>query len=69
LSSSYWNRPADIESIANRFSAAHLDGHVSSFSITETVPMQVSNIRDGSRPFPPELPPLGTFLIPREGLR
>ncbi len=69
LYSPFWNRPADIESIANRFSAGHLDGHVSSYSILDTVPMQVSNIRDGSRPFPEGLPPLGTFLIPQEGLR
>jgi prepilin-type N-terminal cleavage/methylation domain-containing protein len=65
----YWNRPADLEQINTRFSAGYLDGHVSSYNITETVPMQVSNRRDGSTPFPPELPPLGTFLIPREGLR
>jgi prepilin-type N-terminal cleavage/methylation domain-containing protein len=69
LCGSYWNRQADMEQIVNRFSAGFLDGHVSSYTISDTVPMQVSNRRDGSTPFPPELPPLGTFLIPREGLR
>jgi prepilin-type N-terminal cleavage/methylation domain-containing protein len=69
LCSSYWNRPPDLEQIGTRFSGGYLDGHVSSYNITETVPMQVSNRRDGSTPFPPELPPMGTFLIPREGQR
>jgi prepilin-type N-terminal cleavage/methylation domain-containing protein len=68
LCGSYWNRPADME-IGTRFSSGYLDGHVSSYNISETVPMQVSNRRDGGTPFPPELPPLGTFLIPRDGLR
>ncbi len=69
LCSSYWNRPADLDQIGTRFSGAFLDGHVSSYGITETIPLQVSNRWDGSTPFPPELPPLGTFRIPKEGLR
>lgn len=67
LCSSYWNRPADME-LATRFNAGYLDGHVSSYTLSEAVPMQVSNRPDGGTPFPQELL-LGTFLIPREALR
>ena len=67
LCSSYWNRPADME-LGTRFNAGYLDGHVSSYNLSETVRCRFPIARTAARRSREELL-LGTFLIPREGLR
>jgi hypothetical protein len=75
VSSAYWSHSwtkdgSNIDMIKVRLHAGYIDGHVSSYTSSEIVPMQVSFTSDGSTPYPDGvgMGP-GTFYLPEEGLR
>lgn len=67
VSSDYWSYPRsdanslDLQKI--KLYAGYIDGHVESYSATETVPMKVSMSSDCNVPYPDELGP-GIFFLP-----
>jgi len=71
VSSDYWSCPktgtSDIDLHKIKLYAGYMDGHVESYSATETVPMKVSMSTDGSMPYPDEPGP-GVFYLPADAL-
>ena len=72
VSSAYWSRPGDgSETERAEFSiqlhAGYMDGHVESYSPSETVPMKVSISPDGRIPYPDGIGP-GIFYLPTKAL-
>ena len=67
VSSDYWSYPKtdadglDLHRI--KLYGGYIDGHVESYSASETVPMKVSMNSNGSVPYPDELGP-GVFFLP-----
>jgi len=69
LLSAYWCREGDIEDPPEiELRAGYTDGHVETYSPSDTVPMKVSNRADGTTPFPDGLGP-GIFFLPRNALQ
>jgi prepilin-type N-terminal cleavage/methylation domain-containing protein len=70
LLSSYWSRNRDPSSRVPeiKLQACYTDGHVESYSTTETVPMWVSITSDGTIPYPDGVGP-GIFFLPRNAMR
>jgi prepilin-type N-terminal cleavage/methylation domain-containing protein len=72
VSSAYWSCPG-IKSEGERaelkikLHAGYMDGHVDSYYPSETVPMKVSIVPDGSIPYPDGIGP-GIFYLPRKSL-
>lgn len=72
VSSAYWSRPksddkVNLDAFRIKLHAGYTDGHVESFSPSESVPMKVSLTSDGSVPYPGGVGP-GVFYLPRNGL-
>ena len=73
-SSAYWSHKSNgnmgPDALDIKLHAGYMDGHVESFTPSETVPMRVSITADGSVPYPSGigLGP-GIFYLPRNGLR
>lgn len=69
LLSSYWSSDAGPNSPMPqvKLHAAYTDGHVESYSPSETVPMQVIMKRDTNEPYPSGMGP-GIFYLPKSAL-
>jgi prepilin-type N-terminal cleavage/methylation domain-containing protein len=72
VSSAYWSRPnlddnIDPATLKIKLHAGYTDGHVESYSPSETVPMRISITSDGSVPYPDGIGP-GVFYLPRDAL-
>jgi len=68
LLSSYWFRRSDASNPPEiKLRAGYTDGHVDTYSASETVPMKVSITADGSIPYPDDVGP-GVFLLPVNAL-
>jgi len=71
VSSDYWSYPRsdanslDLQKI--KLYAGYIDGHVESYSATETVPMKVSMSSDCNVPYPDGLGP-GAFFLPANAI-
>ena len=68
VSSAYWSYPGDgsegeREELDIRLHAGYMDGHVESYYQSETVPMKVSIVPDGSVPYPDGIGS-GIFYLP-----
>jgi prepilin-type N-terminal cleavage/methylation domain-containing protein len=74
VSSAYWSYKSNgnigPDALDIKLHAGYMDGHVESFTPSETVPMRVSITADGSVPYPSGigLGP-GIFYLPLNGLR
>ncbi len=71
LLSAYWFREADIEDAPEiKLRAGYTDGHVETYSPSDTVPMKVSITADGTTPYPDGAGPSpGIFFLPRNALQ
>ena len=68
LLSAYWFREGDIEDAPEiKLRAGYTDGHVETYSPSDTVPMKVSITADGTTPYPNGMGP-GIFFLPRNAL-
>jgi len=68
LLSAYWFREGDIEDTPEiKLRAGYTDGHVETYSPSDTVPMKVSITSDGTTPYPNGMGP-GIFFLPRNAL-
>jgi len=69
VSAAYWSRPAALAPPKPKIklSAGYVDGHVETYSSSETVPMRVSISPDGSIPYPDGVGP-GVFYLPKQAL-
>ena len=71
LMSAYWSCASGIDTPKPEvtLSAGYTDGHVGTFSVSETAALRVSKIYDGQTPYPD--PPFGpgVFYLPRDGVR
>jgi len=68
LLSAYWFREGDIEDAPEiKLRAGYTDGHVETYSPSDTVPMKVSITSDGTTPYPDGMGP-GIFFLPRNAL-
>ena len=69
LLSSYWSGDAELNCSRPqiRLQAGYTDGHVESYSSSETVPMKVIMKRATSEPYPSGVGP-GTFFLPENAL-
>jgi len=70
IASSYWTEDvAEQKNIPKvKLSAAYTDGHVETFLSTDTVPMKVSIVPDGSIPYPDDVGP-GIFFLPANAVK
>ena len=67
IESAWWSRPANglnLNVIGIKLNAAYTDGHVESFTPSETVPMKAIMNRFTYQPYPSGVGP-GDFFIPR----
>ena len=67
-----WSAPifgpcVNLNTIEVLIHAGYTDGHVGSFKPLEVVPMRVSLIPDGSKPYPEGVGP-GIFYLPTNGV-
>ena len=70
LLSAYWFREGDIEDPPDiELRAGYTDGHVETYSPSDTVPMKVSNNADGTTPYPDGYGSYGIFFLPRNALQ
>ena len=74
VSSAYWahakfNKGPNLDELKVKLRAGYIDGHVETYSPSETVPMQVSTAQDGSVPYPTGPGQKGIFYLPRNALR
>jgi type II secretory pathway pseudopilin PulG len=72
VSSAYWSCPGigsedERKELKIKLHAGYMDGHVDSYYPSETVPMKVSIVPDGSIPYPDGIGP-GIFYLPRKSL-
>lgn len=70
VSSDYWSCPGadpDPGAIDIRLHAGYTDGHVETYTASQTVPMWVSITPDGTAPYPDGLGP-GIFYLPENAL-
>ena len=70
VSSAFWssnNPDLNLDTFGVELHAAYTDGHVKSYSPTETAILEVSKTPDGSVPYPAQLGP-GQFYLPEEAL-
>jgi prepilin-type N-terminal cleavage/methylation domain-containing protein len=72
VSSAYWSCPGtggeeDRAGLEIQLHGGYMDGHVESYSPSETVPMKVSISPDGRIPYPDGVGP-GTFYVPIKAL-
>jgi prepilin-type N-terminal cleavage/methylation domain-containing protein len=70
VSCNFWSRDntaADIsiDSIDVKFYAGYTDGHVEKFTSREVTPMKISIKPDGTKPYPDNISPGGTYYIPK----
>lgn len=68
FSSAYWSRPAsgkkaDLDTLAIKLQAGYIDGHVESYSASDTIAMKVIWNRETNEPYPRGLGP-GDFHLP-----
>jgi len=69
LLSAYWFREGFREEPPEiQLRAGYTDGHVETYSPSDTVPMEVSNSPDGTKPYPADAGP-GIFFLPRNALQ
>jgi prepilin-type N-terminal cleavage/methylation domain-containing protein len=69
LLSSYWSRQTSADNPPTiNLRAGYTDGHVETYSTSETIPMKVSITADGTIPYPDGVGP-GIFLLPRNSLQ
>jgi len=69
LLSAYWCREGDIENPPQiKLRAGYTDGHVETYSPSDTVPMKVSYTADGTIPYPNGMGG-GIFFLPRNALQ
>ena len=73
VSSAFWSRLAEDPNINPRsfdveLHAAYTDGHVERYLPSQTVIMKVSQVPDGSVPYPDDLGP-GDFYLPEKAFR
>jgi len=67
----YWSAPnvsKDLSAFRIKLHAAYTDGHVSSYSTSEVVPMEVILYRDTGAPWPPGTG-YGVFFLPEDAVR
>lgn len=70
LLSAYWFREGDIENPPDiELRAGYTDGHVETYSPSDTVPMKVSDRADGTTPYPDGYGSYGIFFLPRNALQ
>jgi prepilin-type N-terminal cleavage/methylation domain-containing protein len=68
LLSAYWSRKSAADNPPEiKLRAGYTDGHIETYSASETVPVKVSITADGSVPYPDGVGP-GVFLLPRNAL-
>lgn len=67
VSSAYWSSREDSKVPDVKLYGGYTDGHVQSYSSSETVPMKVSITSDGSIPYPDGVGP-GVIFLPQDGL-
>ena len=70
VSSEFWSKfndseEIDVDSIQIKLRAAFTDGHVETYTASDTIKMRVSMKQDGSAPYPDDVAPGGIFFIPR----
>lgn len=73
VSSAYWailklDEDLSLDKLKVKLHAGYIDGHVETYSPSETVPMQVSTAQDGSVPYPTGPGQKGIFYLPKNAL-
>jgi prepilin-type N-terminal cleavage/methylation domain-containing protein len=69
LLSAYWSRKSAANNPPEiKLRAGYTDGHVETYSTSQTIPMKVSITADGTVPYPDGVGP-GVFLLPRNALQ
>lgn len=69
VSCDFWSKDntltdISINSISVKFNAGYTDGHVEKFTSNEVIPMKISLKPDGTKPYPDNISPGGTYYIP-----
>lgn len=70
VSCDFWSRDntatdISIDSIDVKFNAGYTDGHVEKFTSADVTPMKISIKPDGTKPYPDNISPGGTYYIPK----
>ena len=73
VSSDFWSCPAEnagdgLDAMSIKLHAGYTDGHVETFTPSQTIPMRVSITADGSVPYPSGIGP-GIIYLPKDALR
>ena len=70
VSCDFWSRDNSLghifpETVNVKINAAFTDGHVEKFTYEDLTPMKISINPDGTKPYPDNISPGGTYFIPR----
>ncbi len=65
--SSYWQGPATLDQIDIKIGAGYTDGHVDTYTSSDSIVLKISKSPDGGVPFPDRME-MGDLYLPRQAL-